>query len=141
MAVSCVVTAPFSWVLVHNDLFCPLSVYFPVLGKFWQLCGGVNGDLIQEGLCHVCCTQDLCPCSRPLLTHTFTVQFSPATQSCLTLCDPMNRSTPSLPVHHQLPEFTQTHIHQVSDAIQPSHPLSSPSPPAPNPSQHQSLFQ
>ena len=52
MAVSCVVTAPFSWVLVHNDLFCPLSVYFPVLGKFWQLCGGVNGDLIQEGLCH-----------------------------------------------------------------------------------------
>ena len=53
----------------------------------------------------------------------------------------MNRSTPGLPVHHQLPEFTQTHIHRVSDAIQPSHPLSSPSPPAPNPSQHQSLFQ
>ena len=58
-----------------------------------------------------------------------------------TLCDPMNRSTPGLPVHHQLPEFTQTHVHRVSDAIQPSHPLSSPSPPAPNPSQHQSLFQ
>ena len=57
------------------------------------------------------------------------------------LCDPMNRSTPSLPVHHQLPEFTQTHIHRVGDAIQPSHPLLSPSPPAPNPSQHQSLFQ
>ena len=54
---------------------------------------------------------------------------------------PMNRSTPGLPVHHQLPEFTQTHIHRVSDAIQPSHPLSSPSPPAPNPSQHQGLFQ
>ena len=69
------------------------------------------------------------------------VQFSSVTQSCPTLCDPMNRSTPGLPVHHQLPEFTQTHIHQVSDAIQPSHPLSSPSPPAPNPSQHQSLFQ
>ena len=62
-------------------------------------------------------------------------------QSCPTLCDPMNRSTPGLPVHHQLPEFTQTHVHPVSDAIQPSHPLSSPSPPAPNPSQHQSLFQ
>ena len=62
-------------------------------------------------------------------------------QSCPTLCDPMNRSTPGLPVHHQLPEFTQTHVHQVSDAIQPSHPLSSPSPPAPNPSKHQSLFQ
>ena len=57
------------------------------------------------------------------------------------LCDPMNRSTPGLPVHHQLPEFSQTHVHRVSDAIQPSHPLSSPSPPAPNPSQHQSLFQ
>ena len=57
------------------------------------------------------------------------------------LCDSMNRSTPGLPVHHQLPEFTQTHVHRVSDAIQPSHPLSSPSPPAPNPSQHQGLFQ
>ena len=62
-------------------------------------------------------------------------------QSCLTLCDPMNYSTPGLPVHHHLPEFTQTQIHRVSDAIQPSHPLSFPSPPAPNPSQHQSLFQ
>ena len=67
-------------------------------------------------------------------------QFSSVTQSCPTLCDPMNCSTPGLPVHHQLPEFTQTHIHRVSDAIQPSHPLSSPSPPAPNPAQHQSLF-
>ena len=57
------------------------------------------------------------------------------------LCDPMNHSTPGLPVHHQLLEFTQTHVRQVGDAIQPSHPLSSPSPPAPNPSQHQSLFQ
>ena len=69
------------------------------------------------------------------------VQFSSVSQSCPTLCDPMNCSTPGLPVHHQLPEFTQTHVHRVSDAIQPSHPLSSPSPPAPNPSQHQSLFQ
>ena len=68
-------------------------------------------------------------------------QFSSVTQSCLTLCDPMNCSTPGLPVHHQLPDFTQTHVHRVSDAIQPSHPLSSPSPPAPNPSRHQSLFQ
>ena len=70
--------------------------------------------------------------------HTY--QFSSVAQSCPTLCDPMNRSTPGLPVHHQLPEFTETHVHRVSDAIQPSHPLSSPSPPAPNPSQHQSLF-
>ena len=70
-----------------------------------------------------------------------TPQFSSVAQSCPTLCDPMNCSSPGLPVHHQLPEFTQTHVHPVSDAIQPSHPLSSPSPPAPNPSQHQSLFQ
>ena len=68
-------------------------------------------------------------------------QIRSVAQSCPTLCDPMNRSTPGLPGHHQLPEFTQTHVHRVSDAIQPSHPLSSPSPPAPNPSQHQSLFQ
>ena len=68
------------------------------------------------------------------------VQFSSVAQSCPTLCDPMNHSTPGLPVHHQLLEFTQTHVHRVSDAIQPSHPGSSPSPPAPNPSQHQSLF-
>ena len=61
-------------------------------------------------------------------------------QSCPTLCDPINRSTPGLPVH-QLTEFTQTHVHRVSDAIQPSHPPLSPSPPVPNPSQHQSLFQ
>ena len=66
-------------------------------------------------------------------------QFSSVAQSCPTLCDPMNRSTPGLPVHHQLLKFTQTQVHQVGDAIQPSHPLSSPSPPAPNPSQHQSL--
>ena len=69
------------------------------------------------------------------------VQFSSVTQSCLTLCYPMNHSTPGLPVYHQLPEFTQTHVRWVCDAIQPSHPLSSPSLPAPNPSQHQSLFQ
>ena len=69
------------------------------------------------------------------------VQFGSVAQSCPTLCNPMNRSTPGPPAHHQLREFTQTHIHRVSDAIQPSHPLSSPFPPAPNPSQHPSLFQ
>ena len=63
------------------------------------------------------------------------------TQLCPTLCDPMNRSTPGFPVHHQLPEFTQTHVHQVTDAIQPSHPLSSPSPSAFNLPQYQGLFQ
>ena len=68
-------------------------------------------------------------------------QIRSVAQSCPTLGDPMNRSTPGLPVHHQVPEFTQTHVHRVSDAIQPSHPLSSPSPLALNPSQYQSLFQ
>ena len=69
------------------------------------------------------------------------VQFSSVTQSCPTLHDPMNHRMPGLPVHYQLPEFTQIHVHRVGDDIQPSHPLSSPSPPAPNPSQHQGLFQ
>ena len=69
------------------------------------------------------------------------IQFSSVAQSCPTLCDPMNRSTPGLPVHHQHPEFTQTHVHRVSDAIQPSHPLLSPSPPVLNLSQRQGLFQ
>ena len=69
----------------------------------------------------------------------FNSQFSSVAQSCPTLWDPMNSSTPDLPVHHQHLEFTQTHVHRVSDAIQPSHPLSSPSPPALNPSQHHSL--
>ena len=68
------------------------------------------------------------------------VQFSSVTQSCPTLCKPMDCSTPGLPVHHQLPEFTQTHVHWVSDAIQASHPLLSPFPPTFNLSQHQGLF-
>ena len=74
-----------------------------------------------------------------IISHS--VQFSSVAQSCLTLCDPMNHSMPGLPVHHHLPEFTQTHVHQVGDATQPSHPLLYPFPPAPNPSQHQGLFQ
>ena len=80
-------------------------------------------------------------CARWPKYWSFSYQFSSVAQSCLTLCDPMNRSTPGLSVHHQLLEFTQTHVHRVSDATQPSHPLLSPSPPAPNPSQNQSLFQ
>ena len=107
----------------------------------------------------------VCPLNRPKLIHKTTHEYllrkrhwalkilececsddngqyllSSVAQSCPTLCDPMNRSTPGLPVHHQRPEFTQTHVHQAGGAIQPSHPLSSPSPPAPNPSQHQGLF-
>ena len=81
-----------------------------------------------------------CPRSLLELSNDMELIRSVA-QSCPTLCDPMNRSTPGLPVQHQLPEFTETHVHRVSDVIQPSHPLSCPSPLAPNPSQHQSLFQ
>ena len=79
----------------------------------------------------------ICKCGERNMSS---VQFSSVVQSCLTLCDLMNCRTPGLLVHHRLPEFTQTHVHRVGDAIQPSHPLSSPSPPAPNPSQHQSLY-
>ena len=84
---------------------------------------------------------DSCQCMAKPLQYCKVIQFSSVAQWSPTLCDSKNCSTPGLLVHHQLPELTQTHIHRVSDAIQPSHPLSSPSPPAPNPSQHQSLFQ
>ena len=79
----------------------------------------------------------------PFLSPSWTSgssQFSSVAQLCLTLCSPMDCSTPGLPVHHQFPDFTQSHVHRVSDAIQPSHPLSSPSPPAFNLYQHQGLF-
>jgi len=80
-------------------------------------------------------------CTAKWIRFIYIYQFNSVAQSCPTLCDPMNHSTPGLPVHHQLPEFTQTHVHRAGDAIQPSHPLSFPSPPSPNPSQHQGLFQ
>ena len=90
-----------------------------------------------QRLCHIRTLQGKVRNAVMGLRHVyFLFQFSSVAQSCPTLCDPVNRSTPGLPVHHQLPEFTQTHAHRVGDAIQPSHPLSSPSPPAPNPSQH-----
>ena len=97
-----------------------------------------SGDLPKPGIKS---TSPAWQMDSLLLCHLSSVQFSSVAQSCPTLCNPMNRSTPGLPVHHQLPEFTQTHAHQIGDAIQPSHPLSSPSPPAPSPSQHQGLFQ
>ena len=81
------------------------------------------------------------PSPFPKFFFFSSVQFSSVTQLCPTHCDPMNCSTPGLLVHHQLLEFTQTHVHRVCDAIQPPHPLSSPSPLVPNPSQHQDLFQ
>ena len=109
---------------------CPRGlVYVRELGSFWWG---------RDGRC------PLGPYGFPsnVCRHAKLLQFSSVQSlSCVWLCNSMNCSTPGLPVHHQLLEFTQTHIHRVGDAIQPSHPLSSPSPPAPNPSQHQSLFQ
>ena len=119
-----------------------VSQGFRWLGRGWK--HGQTILAIRDGMTHWNnCQADLD--WNPGFTTDFvcfsSVQFRSVAQSCPALCDPMNRSTPGLPVHHQLPEFTQTHIHWVGDAIQPFHPLSSPSPPAPNPSQHQSLFQ
>ena len=101
----------------------PLIQWAHVENHYFKLTWGVSG-LKREGIYDIS-----------------SVQFNSVAQSCPTLCDPMNRSMPGLPVQHQLPQSTQTHVHRVGDAIQPSHPLSSPSPPAPNPSQHQGLFQ
>ena len=98
--------------------------------------------LIRQNTCYfVFRTGLLSTLLSPTSLVTVSQSASSVAQSGPTLSYPMNRSTPDLPVHHQLPESTQTHIHRVGDTIQPSHPLSSPSPPAPYPSQHQSLFQ
>ena len=125
----CCAEAKFNWIPLAY--FCFYFHYSKVSEKTYCC------DLCQRVLC-------LCFPLRVLwglFLYFSSVQFCSVAQSCLTLCDPMNPSTPGLPVHPQLPEFTQTHVHRVHDAIQPSHPLSSPSPPAPNPSQHQSLIQ
>ena len=99
-------------------------------------------DLVTNFFCiHLLLWGDLSVMQFSLLQFCRHVQFSSVAQSCVTLCDPMDYSTPGLPIHHQLLEFTQTHVNRVSDAIQPSYPLLSPFPPALNPSQHQSLFQ
>ena len=123
------------WSKVHPQTGCLLESkqwlrIYSVSQSLWGIIGGK--------------TQQRCAKSSTFLfihlrCEVFnSVQFSPVAQWCPTLCDPMNPSTPGLPVHHHLPEFTQTHVHRVNDAIQPSHPLLSPSPLAPNPSQHQS---
>ena len=98
--------------------------------KYWEYIFGHRGYKVQ--FIHWSNKHLLSPYKMPDIS----VQFSSVAQSCPTLCDPMNSSTPGLPVHDQLPESTQTHVHRVSDAIQTFHPLLSPSPPAPNPSQH-----
>ena len=115
-------------IFCQHLLFCPQSV--PTVGSFPM------SHLFESGGQSTGAST-----FASVLPMNISVQFSSVAQSCPTLCAPMNCSTPGLPVHHQLPEFTQTHVHQLRDAIQPSHPLSSPSPPASNPSQHQSLFQ
>ena len=154
----------FSWILVGYILYfvinfqdCVLIELFPFIlqRKLWEL-QSVNTFLSfcilkSEVIISTVSISSSGILTRLRLYHNspslssviifLSVQFSSVAQLCLTLCDSMNLSTPGLPVHHQLPEFTQTHVHQVSDAIQPSHPLSSPSPPAPNPSPHQSFFQ
>ena len=115
----------------------------------WSLVGGLKSHMPLSSWASTLQLESLCTPAMIQRAAAATqlqygsVQFSSVAQSCLTLCDPMNHSMPGLPVHHQLPEFTQTRVHRAMrwDAIQPSHPLSSPSPPAPNPSQHQSLFQ
>ena len=123
------------WRLVLKNLVSDISseksnvilIFIPLWVTNEKICG------YFEGL-YVCVCVCVCVC-------VYIVQFSSVTQLCPTLCDPMNLSMPGLPVHHHLPEFTQTHVHWVHDAIQQSHPLSSPFPPVPSPSQHQSLFQ
>ena len=109
-----------------------MGCYFLLWGIF--LTQGLNPHLLHWQV-------DSSPLNHRGSPTINSVQFSSVTQSCLTFCDPMNHSTPGLPVHHQLLEFTQTHVHRVGDAIQPRRPLSAPSPPALSPSQHQGLFQ
>ena len=131
----------FSWtdhIHVASSLGSILSwspcVYVPAsssLGWLLQLLDVLRG---RRGRCLQLCSS--LSDSFWLFKVLFNIQISSVSQSCLTLCDPMNFSTPGFPVHHKLREFTQTHVHRVGDAIQPSHPPSSPSPPALNPSQH-----
>ena len=119
---------------MEGGLSASKSVAFEVgVGKFPY---GTSQALWSSKLFWVKATEEI----FILRNNSVSVQFSSVAQSCLTLCDPMDWSTPGLPVHHQLLELTQTHVHWVGDAIQPSHPLWSPSPPAPNPSHHQGLF-
>ena len=106
------------------------TLVYGVLKSQTQLSDWTTILLSKPMLCTFCCYMILKYLFQGLPISS--VQFSSVTQSCLTLCNPMNCSTPGLPVHHQL-QFTQTHVHRVGDAIQPSHPLLSPSPPAPNP--------
>jgi len=127
--------------ITKKDLLCSIWNSAQCYVAVWIGGGGLeeNGYIYMYGWVLSLLTWNYHNIVNRLLRFRF--RFRSVAQSCPTLCDPMNRSTPGLPVPHQFPEFTQTHVHRVGDAIQPSHPLSSPSPPDPNPSQHQSLFQ
>ena len=126
-------------------------VIFPVRGKqfpipdaqmaFTDWSANGKASIVTNNQHKVPQTQETSARREELTAVISSVQFSLVAQLCPSLCDPMNCSTPGLPIHHQLPEITQIHVHRVSDAIQPSHPLSSPSPPASNLFQHQRLFQ
>ena len=131
---------PFAWNIFFHPLTFSLYVSW---GLKWVSCRKhIYGSCLSIHSASLCLLGGAFnPFTFKLIMHIISVQFSSVSQSCPTLCELMNRSTPGLPVHHHLPEFTQTHVHPVHDAIQPSHPRLSPSPPAPNPSQHQSLFQ
>ena len=126
-----------SYILNSSTWMCHRFLKF----NFQKLssCESPGGPVVRI-LCFHCQAPGFTPGTK-IPQAAWSVQFSSVAQLSLTLCDPMNHSTPDLPVHHQLPEFTQTHVHRVGDAIQPSHPLLSPPPPAPNPSHHQGLFQ
>ena len=140
--------APVHWVAQRrcdwSDLACMRAGMFQCY--FSYLAHPLLPSLCSQ-VCSLCLGLHCCSANRFISTifldsiYRHSVQFSSVAQSCPTRCEPMNCSMPGLPVHHHLLEFTQTHVHRVNDAIQPSHPLSFPSLPAPNPSQHQHLFQ
>ena len=134
------------WGVPSNEFICSLSCSTQVL--FHQPPTNFIADSCHHSRTvfvpqtYLFFVSDILPGTHfPSVLVEYFSRFSSVQSLSPTLWDPMNRSTPGLPVHHQLPEFTQTHVHRVGDAIQPSQPLSSPSPSAPNPSQHQSLFQ
>ena len=144
--------ASFSWpwvpVWYTVNTFKPPLKAFPHLAALIKMCLCFYDTVSWQHTCSVvlslscaqlCATQWTVACQESFSSNTL-IQFSLATQSYPTVCNPMDCSTPGFPVHYQLPELTQTRVHCVGDAIQPSHPLSSPSPPALNLSQHQGLF-
>ena len=132
----------FSWWLVILSIFSRTS--WPSLCLLWKTFSSKKIHFMAFNLTYNPWPPLFCKVVSGVFLNwqlRYSQSVSSVTQSCLTLWDPMDRSTPGFPVHHQLLELAETHVHRVGDAIQPSHPLSSPSPPAPNPSQHQGLFQ